>query len=80
MPSSVSSRNCILASKISHKNILRIHDMGEVGDMKFITMAYVEGQDLYRHPAKTIPKLPIERVLSLRSSLPKRSLPPTPKA
>jgi serine/threonine protein kinase len=31
----------VLASKISHKNILRIHDMGEVGGTKFITMAYV---------------------------------------
>src|ERR1022692_3279280 len=36
----------LLASKISHTNILRIHDMGEVGDVKFITMAYVEGPDL----------------------------------
>ena len=37
----------VLASKISHRNILRIHDMGEVGDMKFISMAYVEGTDLH---------------------------------
>src|SRR5271154_4524029 len=29
----------LLASKISHKNILRIHDMGEVGEEKFISMA-----------------------------------------
>src|SRR5271168_4663741 len=35
----------VLASKISHKNILRIHDLGEVDGMKFITMAYVEGHD-----------------------------------
>jgi len=38
----------LLSSKISHKNILRIHDLGDAGGMKFITMAYVEGQDLGR--------------------------------
>ncbi|MGA8142993.1 MAG: protein kinase [Candidatus Acidiferrales bacterium] len=58
----------ILASKISHKNILRIHDMGEVGDTKFITMAYVEGQDLYGI-LKENPKLPIERVLKFATAL-----------
>jgi serine/threonine protein kinase/tetratricopeptide (TPR) repeat protein len=36
----------LLASKISHKNILRIHDLGDVNGLKFISMAYVEGEDL----------------------------------
>jgi serine/threonine-protein kinase len=36
----------LLASKISHKNILRIHDLGDWNGTKFITMAYVEGADL----------------------------------
>ena len=36
----------LLASKISHKNILRIHDLGEIDGIKFITMAFVEGTDL----------------------------------
>jgi eukaryotic-like serine/threonine-protein kinase len=36
----------LLASKISHKNILRIHDLGEVDGIKFISMAFVEGPDL----------------------------------
>lgn len=52
----------VLASKISHKNILRIHDMGEVGDTKFITMAYVEGQDLHGI-LRDNPKLPLDRIL-----------------
>jgi len=34
----------VLASKISHKNILRIHDLGEVNGMKFISMAYIEAR------------------------------------
>jgi tetratricopeptide (TPR) repeat protein len=36
----------LLASKVSQKNILRIHDLGDVGGVKFITMAFVEGGDL----------------------------------
>src|ERR1035441_2777634 len=35
----------LLASKISQKNILRIHDLGDAGGVKFITMAFVEGCD-----------------------------------
>lgn len=52
----------VLASKVSHKNILRIHDLGEVEGVKFMTMAYVEGQDLYQ-VMKANPKLPLERTL-----------------
>src|SRR6202050_2990714 len=58
----------ILASKISHKNILRIHDMGEVAGMKFITMAYVEGHDLHQLITAN-PKLPHERVLKFAQQL-----------
>jgi len=58
----------ILASKISHKNILRIHDMGEVAGMKFITMAYVEGQDLHQL-IRDNPKLPLERVVKFAQQL-----------
>jgi len=36
----------LLASKISHKHILRIHDLGEAGGVKFISMAYIEGRNL----------------------------------
>jgi tetratricopeptide (TPR) repeat protein/TolB-like protein len=58
----------VLASKISHKNILRIHDMGEVGDVKFITMAYVEGHDLHGI-LQDNPKLPLERILKYAAQL-----------
>ncbi|HXX44566.1 MAG TPA: protein kinase, partial [Candidatus Acidoferrales bacterium] len=58
----------LLASKVSHKNILRIHDMGEVGEVKFISMAFVEGQDLHQilHGAT---KLPFERALNFSRQL-----------
>jgi len=58
----------LLASKISHTNILRIHDMGEVGDVKFITMAFVDGPDLH-HILQETPKLPFERVVSFAQQL-----------
>jgi eukaryotic-like serine/threonine-protein kinase len=58
----------LLASKISHKNILRIHDMGEVGSVKFISMAYVEGQDLHQILTDN-PKMPLERVLKFARQL-----------
>ena len=38
----------LLASRVSHKNILRIHDLGDVGGLKFISMAYVDGKDLHQ--------------------------------
>ncbi len=36
----------ILARKITHKNVIRIFDLGEVDNVKFITMEFIEGQDL----------------------------------
>ena len=36
----------LLASRISHKHILRIHDLGEGAGVKFISMAYIEGRSL----------------------------------
>ena len=58
----------VLASKISHKNILRIHDMGDVGGLRFISMAYVEGQDL-QHIIRDNPKMPLERVLKFAQQI-----------
>jgi len=36
----------ILARKVTHRNVIRIFDLGEENNIKFITMDYVEGQDL----------------------------------
>ena len=58
----------VLASRISHKNILRIHDMGAVGTLRFISMAYVEGSDL-QHVIKDNPKMPLERVLNFSKQI-----------
>jgi tetratricopeptide (TPR) repeat protein len=36
----------ILARQVTHKNVIRIFDLGQSGGIKFITMDFVEGQDL----------------------------------
>ena len=58
----------LLASKISHKNILRIHDLGDAGGVKFITMALVEGTDLSGLIEKG-GRLPFDRALKFTRQL-----------
>ncbi|HXJ88391.1 MAG TPA: protein kinase [Candidatus Binatia bacterium] len=36
----------VLARQITHKNVVRIYDLGEADGVKFITMEYVDGEDL----------------------------------
>src|SRR5215470_15714932 len=36
----------ILARQVTHKNVIRIFDLGQSGGIKFITMDFVEGRDL----------------------------------
>ena len=39
-------RELILARQVTHRNVIRIFDLGVVGGTRFITMEYLEGQDL----------------------------------
>jgi tetratricopeptide (TPR) repeat protein len=39
-------RELVLARQVTHKNVVRIHDLGEIDGIKYITMAYIEGADL----------------------------------
>ncbi len=36
----------ILARQVTHRNVIRIFDLGEAEGVKFITMEFIEGQDL----------------------------------
>lgn len=36
----------ILARKVTHKNVIRIFDLGRDSGLRYITMEYIEGQDL----------------------------------
>ncbi len=39
----------ILARKVTHRNVIRIFDLGQAGPLRFITMEYLQGQDLKHH-------------------------------
>ncbi len=58
----------LLASKISHRNILRIHDLSEFDGVKFITMAFIEGRDL-NQILKEEPRFSIERSIKIGRQL-----------
>jgi eukaryotic-like serine/threonine-protein kinase len=36
----------LLAHQVTHRNVIRIYDLGEAEGVKFITMEYIEGKDL----------------------------------
>jgi serine/threonine protein kinase/tetratricopeptide (TPR) repeat protein len=39
-------RELLLARQVTHRNVVRIHDLGEIDGIKYITMPFVEGEDL----------------------------------
>jgi len=39
-------RELLLARQVTHKNVVRIYDLGEIDDIKYITMSYVDGKEL----------------------------------
>ena len=49
---------------MTHTNVIRIHDLGEISGIKYLTMPFVHGTDLARLLA-TEGKLPVERVVSM---------------
>jgi serine/threonine protein kinase/tetratricopeptide (TPR) repeat protein len=54
----------VLARQVTHKNVVRIHDLGEVDGIKYITMPYLEGSDLAT-VLKERGKLPIAEALPI---------------
>jgi len=54
----------LLASKITHRNVLRIHDLGDANGVKFISMAYIDGTDLHGLLQKE-GKLTVERTVRI---------------
>ena len=39
-------RELLLARQVTHKNVVRIYDLGEIDGIKYITMSYVDGKEL----------------------------------
>ena len=52
----------LLATQVTHKNVIRIYDLSEADGMKFITMEYVEGEDLRGLMQKKGKLAPLEAV------------------
>lgn len=57
-------RELLLARKVTHKHVVRIHDLGDVDGTKYITMSFVEGEDLVG-TLRREGTLPIPRVVRL---------------
>jgi len=57
-------RELVLARQVTHKNVVRIHDLGEIDGIKFITMPFHQGDNLATI-LKREGKLPVPRALAL---------------
>jgi len=57
-------RELLLARQVTHKNVVRIHDLGEIEGIKYITMPFLEGSDLATILQKET-KLPVQRALRI---------------
>jgi serine/threonine-protein kinase len=56
-------RELVLARQVTHTNVIRIHDLGEIDGIKYITMPFVHGTDLARL-LSTEGRLPVARALA----------------
>ena len=54
----------VLARQVTHKNVVRIHDLGEIDGIKYITMPYLEGSDLST-VLKEGGKMPVPKALGI---------------
>jgi tetratricopeptide (TPR) repeat protein/tRNA A-37 threonylcarbamoyl transferase component Bud32 len=57
-------RELLLARQVTHRNVVRIHDLGDIGDIKYITMPYVDGADLATILMQE-GRLPVDRTLRI---------------
>jgi serine/threonine protein kinase/Flp pilus assembly protein TadD len=57
-------RELLLARQVTHTNVVRIHDLGELNGVKYITMPFLEGADLATVLQRDT-RLPVDRVLRI---------------
>jgi eukaryotic-like serine/threonine-protein kinase len=57
-------RELLLARQVTHKNVVRIHDLGEIDGIKYLTMPYIQGSDLATVLSHE-KKLPIPRAIAV---------------
>ena len=61
-------RELMLARQITHKYVVRIHDIGEIDGVKYLTMPFIDGDtlaDLLRREGR----LPVSRVLAMATQV-----------
>src|SRR5688500_7287454 len=57
-------RELLLARQVTHRHVVRIHDLGEVDGVKYLTMPFIEGQTLSSVLTQS-GKLPCGRALQI---------------
>jgi tetratricopeptide (TPR) repeat protein len=57
-------RELLLARQVTHRHVVRIHDLGEVDGVKFLTMPFIEGRTLAGTLAQE-GKVPVGRALQI---------------
>jgi eukaryotic-like serine/threonine-protein kinase len=61
-------RELLLARQVTHTNVVRIHDLGEIDGILYITMPYVQGSDL-ASILKREGRLPIDRAVAIATQV-----------
>ncbi len=61
-------RELVLARQVTHKYVVRIHDLGEIDGIKYLTMPFVEGETLAQVLRKTN-KLPLDRAIRISQQI-----------
>ena len=61
-------REVRLARQVSHPNVCRVHDIGETGGQHFLSMEYIDGEDL-ASLLRRIGRLPSDKALELARQL-----------
>ena len=57
-------RELVLARQVTHKNVVRIYDLGEIDGIKYITMSYVDGADIATRIQRDGP-MPVPAVMQI---------------
>ena len=66
--SAASATKCARHAKVSHPNVCRVYDIGEADGLTYLSMEYVDGEDL-ASLLRRIGKLPQEKALEIARQL-----------